>query len=93
MPVSGTWRASFDLTSLVHSGENNRVAIYRNDKKLYRTDHGSSSTYKDSGLVRFSGGRHTFLEAKVGDTLYLKVTSMDGSYWYINFCVLFVPKM
>ena len=84
---------SYDLTSSVHSGENNQAYIYRNDKKLYRTNHSSGSTYKDNGLVRSSGGREGTLDAKVGDTLYLKATSMDGSFWYINFCVQFVPKM
>ena len=44
-------------------------------------------------VVRSSGGQEWTLDAKVRDTLYLKATAMDGSYWNINFCVQFVPKI
>ncbi len=93
MPVSGAWRVSYDLTSLVHSGEVNRVFVHLNDKKLWRTEHHTTSTYKSDGRVSSTGGRDWTFDASVGDTFYLKATNMDGKFEFINFCAQFIPKI
>ena len=91
--MSGAWRVTYDLTSFVHSGDRNRVFIYLNDKKHFKTEHHTHSTYKGDGRVGSTGGRDWTFDASKGDTLKLMATNMDGDVWQINFCIQYIPKI
>ena len=95
MPVNGTWRVSYDLTSVTQRGQVNRVFVYFNDEKLWKTEHHTTIEMdaNSNGLVRSSGGREWNLDASAGDTIDLRATSMGGMFWYMNFCIQFIPKL
>ena len=90
VPVSGVWRVTFSMQSLVNTGEYNNAFLYENNYKRWETEHG---THSASGRVRSTGGREWTLEARAGQFFYLKADSMDGIYLDINFCAEYISKM
>ena len=90
MPVSGVWRVNFNLLSFVESSEWNWVSLYLNVGRIKGTKHETSSP---SGLVRSTSGRVVTVEASAGDSIELKAEKMEGSYYFINFCVDYIAKM
>ena len=78
------------MKSKVEAGCWNIVFLFFNGEKLEETEH---STYVDVGRTDSTGGRVVTLEASAGDTIYLRITRLDGRYFHINFCAEYVPKI
>jgi len=88
VPVSGAWRLSFSMWSLVGSGDFNYCYLFINGEALI--DH---NTYSQSGAVSSTSGRVVTLEASAGDNIEIRTTEMTGTYWDILYCAEFIPKM
>ena len=79
---------SYSMRTYVTSGDWNTAAIYFNGNRLMETYHQSySGLYKKYS----TGGRETFLEARAGNTIYLGIDEVEGSFRYITFCVEYIP--
>ena len=76
-----------NLISNVDSWEYNFAYLFHNGNKLYNSQLGTSS---GSGEMYFTGGRVVTLEASAGDTIEIRTTMMDGSYYRISFCVEYI---
>ena len=87
MPLSGTYRVSYSLTSVVYSGKSNNVYLHLNDDQLPETRH---TTYSDRDQVQSTSGLVVTLEASAGDTIELRTSKMDHQFYRINFCVEYV---
>ena len=89
MPVSGAWRLSYSMYSLVDSGDYNYCYLFINGQALLETDH---VTYSKTGGVASTGGRVVTLEASAGDLIEIRTTAMNGYYMYILYCAEYIPK-
>ncbi len=90
MPVSGGWRLSYSMWSVVYSGDYNFCYLYKNGEQMPETRH---ETYSESGDVWSTGGRVVTLEASAGDEIEIRATAMDGVYYHILYCAEFIPRM
>ena len=92
MPVSGAWRVSFSMASLVGVGygDQNRAYLYINGNQLDETEYW---TYSESGLVCSTGGRVLTLEASAGDKIEVRTTRVDGYHYNVLYCAECIPKM
>ena len=90
VPVSGLWKMTFSLESLVHSGFGNDAYLYINGEQLVETQH---YTYSESGEVTSTGSRVVTKEASAGDQIEIRTTRMDGTLYRILYCAEFIPKM
>ena len=90
MPVSGAWRLTYSLRSLVDSEEQNISYLYINGEELTETIHG---TYIQTGQVISTGGPVVTVEASAGDQIEIRTTRMEGSYFRILYCAEYIPKM
>ena len=91
VPVSGAWRVTFSMRSVVNSGDGNFCYLYINGARLYETQH---YTYSESdGEMVSTGGRVVTLEASAGDNIEIRATRMDGIYYEILYCAEYIPKM
>ena len=93
MPVSGAWRVSFSMASLVGVGygDQNRAYLYINGNQLDETEH---YTYSDNmEQENFTGGREVTLEASAGDKIEISADAMDGYYGEILYCAEYISKM
>ena len=90
VPVSGLWKTTFSLESLVHSGFGNDAYLYINGEQLVETQH---YTYSESGEVTSTGSRVVTKEASAGDQIEIRTTRMDGTLYRILYCAEFIPKM
>ena len=87
MPVTGVWRVSFSLRSVVNTGQWNNVYIYHNQQKIKETDH---RTYSEAKMVYSTGGRELITRAEQGDTFHLGTMKMDYIFYEIITCFEFV---
>ena len=90
VPVSGAWKISFSLLSKQESGEFTKAGIHFNGNIMYETVH---RTYSASGKVESTGGRVVTQKASAGDQIEIRTTSMEGTYFYVLFCVEYISKM
>ena len=88
--MSGTWRLTYSLTSIVHNGEVNYCFLYLNGEELFETKH---DTYSASGQVTSTSGRVMTVEASAGDKIEIRTTRMDGAYYDTLYCAKYIPKM
>ena len=87
VPVTGVWRISFTLRSVVLTGQYNSVYMFHNDKRIVATQHDSTS---ETGKASFTGGRELITRAEQGDTFHLGTGRMDNEFWRIITCFEFV---
>ena len=90
MPLSGAWRLTYSLASYVDSGDWNYCYLYLNGDQLPKTEHYTRSSTE---YGRSTSGRVVTLEASAGDTIELRATKMDGSYYRMTFCLEYISKM
>ena len=90
MPVSGAWKLSYSMRSLVDGGDDNSCYLYLNGEQLDETEH---DTYSKTDVVGSTGGRVVTVEASAGDKIEIRATVMDGNYFYILYCAEYIPKM
>ena len=98
MPVSGTWRVTYSLQSMVYGNNQNVAYLHLNGVKVPESVH---STYSGPGeLERWSGaqvvstgGREVTREVSTGDTFELRTEVLDGHYYRINFCAEYIPTI
>ena len=90
VPVSGAWRLTYSVASLVNSGETNYCYLYLNGDLLTETKHW---TYSETGQVMSTGGRVVTVEASAGDKIEVRAYEMDGYYYQILYCAEYIPKM
>ena len=90
MPVSGAWRVTYSLYSVVDSGEYTIARLYFNGEDVSQT---VLTTYSESGEVGSTGARELTLDAGVGDKIEIRTTTMDRYCNRIIFCTEFIPKM
>ena len=81
--MTGTWRISFSMTSIVDPHEANLAYLYHNGEQMRETVH---MTYSNSGYVRSTGGREILVTAQQGDTLTLRSAGLDYAFSYILTC-------
>ena len=86
VPVSGVWRVSYSLYSVVNGGDYNWAWIYHNNAQQGETQH---STWSNSGQVISTGAREVTLNARRWDSIYLRTTVMLGEYVDISICFEF----
>ena len=69
--------------------EENIVWVYVNDKAVPESLH--KSYYSNSGEVTYTGGREVILDVDEGDTISLRTTTMQGTFWEILMCLEYQP--
>ena len=80
------------MDSQVDSGDENWTWLFINSDRV-AVQESWHRTYSESGRVHSTGGREVTKEVNQGDTIKLKTTRMEGSYYRINFCAEYVPQM
>ena len=85
--MTGVWRVSFSLRSLVKTGQRNIVYIFHNQQKIEATKH---DTYSEYYKVWSTGGRELVTRAEGGDTFHLGTERMDYNIRLIMTCFEFV---
>ena len=85
--MTGVWRVSFSLASLVDTGKYNYVYIYHNKQKIQETLH---TAYSEYYRVWSTGGRQLITRAEQGDTFHLGTGKRGGGINYILTCFEFV---
>ena len=83
VPMTGTWRISFSLMSLLNTGDYNYAYLYHNGQLIPETLH---KTHSNSGEVWSTGGREILVTAQQGDTLTLRTERLDYHFNYILTC-------
>ena len=71
VPLSGAWRLSFSIHSVVGTGDTNSAYLYINDYWLEDSKH---QTYSSSHTVQSTGGREVTLDASAGDKIEVRST-------------------
>ena len=84
--MTGVWRVSFRLRSIVDSGESNRVYIYHNNQKIEETMH---FTYSKENVVESFRGRELITRAERVNTIYLGIGTMKNGFYNIIACFEF----
>ena len=88
---SGLSQVTFSMRSHVSNGDANHAILYVNNDKVPRSTH-TTYTQIGNGLVESTSGRELFLEGAQGDNIELRVTTMGGQYYTINYCVEYISK-
>ena len=88
MPMTGAWRVFYSLMSAVGTNEANHAYIYFNNMPLPPSYHDS---WSENGFLDTTSGREVNVKASAGDSIRFKADRMDGKFWYISFCVEFIP--
>ena len=87
VPVTGVWRVSFSLRSVVNTGQWNNVYIYHNQQIMTETEH---QTYSKDNYVKSTGGWELITRAEQGDTFHLGTGTMKSWLYHIITCFEFV---
>ena len=90
MPVSGIWRVSFNVQSMMNSGEEKLLWVYINSEPVAESLHKSYNS--NDGQVTYTGGRDIILDVSEGDNISLRTTKMQGNFWEISMCLEYQPK-
>ena len=85
--MTGVWRVSFSLQSIVNTEERNYIYIYHNQQQIAETGH---YTYSGGKRVDSTGGRELVIRAERGDTFHLGTGGMAGILDRIITCIEFV---